>query len=191
MHVDDFPSVLLAAQSGAAWALTRLYDAHKRPVTAYVRWQGIRDADDLASEVFLDVFRGLPRFEGDEAGFRAWVFTIARRRVVDVRRRASRRVRTVGPPAFDPVGGDVEVEALERLGGDEVASVLAGLSDDARTVLLLRFVADLSLEQTAEAMGRTVASVKALQHRALAALKRRLERTPESSPRSPAIWEAR
>ena len=175
--LPSFPAVLAAARAGEPWACTRLYEDLKRPVLTYVRLRGARDPDDVTSEVFLGVFRGLAAFSGDAAGFRAWVFTIARRRVVDDRRARGRRPREVPlhDTAVDPVGGDVEDDALRWLGDDRVAAMLTALTPSQREVVLLRVVADLPLDHVASVTGRSVGAVKVTQHRALRALRRSLE----------------
>lgn len=175
----SFEDLLRAARSGEGWAFARLYEDLKRPVVGFLRLRGARDPDDLTSEVFLQVFRDLSRFEGDEAGFHAWVFTIARRRLLDEHRRRSRRVpETRLPQGMDPVGGDAEEEAMARTSSADALALLDRLTDEQREVVLLRIVADLSLEQTAIATGRTVNAVKQLQHRALAALRSAVDVRP-------------
>jgi RNA polymerase sigma factor (sigma-70 family) len=176
-----FPDVLAAAQAGAAWAFEVLYRDLAPAVTAYLRLHGAAEPDDLASETFLGVFTGLARFSGDEDALRAWVFTIAHRRLVDDWRARSRRPRLAdeaGDLGTLP-GGDVEDDVLLRVGAAEVHRVCAGLPDDQRAVLLLRILADLTVEQVAAAMGRSVGSVKALQRRGLRALRAELEISPE------------
>lgn len=183
---------LAAAKAGEAWGCARLYEELKRPVTAYVRMRGAADPDDVTSETFLGVFRDLHAFEGDADQFRAWVFTIAHRRVLDDHRRRSRRpVLTCAPRDLDPAGGDVEAEALAALGAERAAELLAVLTPDQREVVLLRIVADLSLEHVAEVTGRTVNAVKALQHRALNALRRAMTEQPVTRRDPAAIPGAR
>jgi RNA polymerase sigma-70 factor (ECF subfamily) len=87
----QFEAVLDAVRLGRPWAFDRIYRALAPVVAAYLDAQGSPEPDDLTSEVFLGVFRNIGRFDGDEAGFRAWVFTIAHRRLIDERRRLSRR----------------------------------------------------------------------------------------------------
>lgn len=174
---DGFPEVLAAAQAGAAWALTNVFETLAPAVAGYLRAQRVDDADDLTSEVFLRVFANIRRFGGAEAAFRSWVFTIAHNRLVDQQRQRSRRPTVV--PMDDgqvsgTAGGDTEDEALVRLGERRVRELLAGLPDDQRAVLLLRVVADLTVEQVAAALGKTPGAVKALQRRALVRLRRQL-----------------
>jgi RNA polymerase sigma factor (sigma-70 family) len=180
-----FDDVLAAARAGAAWAFETLYRDLSPVVTGYLRLHGAAEPDDLASETFLGVFTGLAGFRGDEDALRAWVFTIAHRRLVDDWRRRSRR-----PQAADDdrdlagyVGGDVEDDAFARLDAESVHRICGLLPDDQRAVVLLRVLGDLTVEQAAQVMGRSVASVKALQRRGLRTLRADLERVgPAANP---------
>src|SRR3954470_22954958 len=114
--MDAFEDVLGAARAGAEWAWERIYAELSPRVAGYLRALGAGDPEDLVGEVFLQVVRGLDGFEGDEAAFRTWVFTIAHRRLVDDLRR--RRRRPPGPSLEDvpePAGGDVRDEAVAGL----------------------------------------------------------------------------
>lgn len=169
---------MAAASVGAPWAFEQLWQELAPVVAGYLRVQGAAEPDDLTSDVFLNVFRHLAAFRGGEVEFRSWVFTIAHHRLVDERRRCSRRPpqAEMSDPALSQVsGGDVEVDALRRLSEERVRRLCAALAPDQRDVLLLRMVADMNLEQTAQALGKSIGSVKALQHRALAALRRQLD----------------
>lgn len=187
-----FDVVLAAARAGAAWAVQRLYEDHLAPVASYVRLRGAPDPDDVVSETFLQVFRDLGTFQGDADAFRTWVLTIAHRRVLDDWRRRSRRPREEPiPDGMDPWGGDVEDDVLRRDQFGRVRRILGDLSDAHREVVLLRVVAELSLEETAVVMGRSVGAVKSLQHRAVSALRESINARHETSTTSPAITEER
>jgi RNA polymerase sigma factor (sigma-70 family) len=153
-------------------------------VTGYLRLHGAAEPDDLASETFIGVFTGLAGFSGDEAGLRAWVFTIAHRRLVDDWRRRSRRPQLADEhdDGAAHVGGDVEDDALTRIGADAVHRLCGELPADQRSVLLLRILADLTVEQVAAVLGKSVPSVKALQRRGLRTLRDRLERENRPEP---------
>lgn len=174
---EAFPEILDAARRGAPYAFDRLYTELAPAVAGYLRVQRATEPEDLTSEVFLGVFRSLATFDGTEQQFRSWVFTIAHRRLLDERRRLSRQpqVANAEPETTRPAG-DVEREALEALGEQWVIALCGRLSADQRTVLLLRVVADLTVEETARVTGKSVGAVKALQRRALAALRRKLAR---------------
>jgi RNA polymerase sigma-70 factor (ECF subfamily) len=179
---EPFDSVLAAARTGAAWAFERLWESLAPSVAGYLRLQGALEPDDVTSEVFLSVFTSLESFQGDEDRFRSWVFTIAHRRLVDDWRRRGRRPAIVDGDhqaetgTVEAAGGNVEDEALRRLSEQRVRRMCDLLAPDQRDVLLLRMVAGMSLDQTAEALGKTTIAVKALQHRGVAALRRHLER---------------
>ena len=175
MFGESFDALLAAAQAGAGWAFTRLYEGLAPAVAGYLAVQGAAEPDDLTSEVFQRAFTRIASFSGDEARFRSWVFTIAHNLlVVDRRRRARRPVEAL--VEREVAGGDVEDDALRRLSEQRVRRLCDLLVPDQRDVLLLRLVAGMTLEETATALGKSTGAVKALQHRAAAALRRHLER---------------
>jgi RNA polymerase sigma factor (sigma-70 family) len=146
----------------------------------------------VVGEVFVELVRSLHRFEGDESGFRSWVFTIAHRRLTDARRAAGRRPVAPVPddqlePALPTLDG---VELVhERLSTEEVVALLDRLGDDQREVLVLRLVAGLRTSEVAEVTGRSPEAVKGLAKRGLARLRTLLgvqsadgEGTPDDPP---------
>lgn len=176
---DSFDAVLEAARSGAGWAYERLFVWLAKPVAAYLRGSGVEDPDGSANDVMLRAFTSIERFRGDEDRFRSWVFTIAHHLVVDERRRMARRPRSspiesAGAEPGEPEAA-AEAHALVTLGDERVRELLAGLAPDQRDVVVLRVVADLSIEATAAALGKRPGAVKALQHRAMRNLRSRLE----------------
>ena len=140
--------------------------------------QGAAEPEDLTSDVFFGVFTGIDSFEGSETQFRSWVFTIAHRRLVDERRRlARRRWSPAGDLAdLELTGGDVESDAFDVLGSQRVVEWCAGLSADQRDVLVLRVVGDMTVDQVAAIVDKSPGAVKALQRRALSALRQQLEK---------------
>jgi RNA polymerase sigma-70 factor (ECF subfamily) len=175
--LPGFDEVLAAARNGSGPAFETLYRDLVRPVAAYLRTRGAQDVEDLTNEVFLQVFTGLRRFRGSEPQFRSWVFTIAHRRAVDDWRRRAREsvVEPVAEVDGSPVGSAEDV-ALTGLGEEQVLAVLGRLTDEQRDVLTLRVVADLTVEQVAEVLGKNTGAVKALQRRGLAAVRRVISR---------------
>jgi RNA polymerase sigma-70 factor (ECF subfamily) len=182
---DNFERLLDSARSGEEAAWTSLYRELAPQVRGYLRARGAMEPDDLLAEVFLQVVRDLGSFSGGRKEFCAWVFTIAHHRLLDDVRRARRRPSEPAPEEvledhLPPM--DAEEEALRSLATDRVQALVARLSMDQRTVLLLRIVGDLSIEQVARVSGKTPGAVKALQRRGLAAVKRLIsdrEMSPE------------
>jgi RNA polymerase sigma-70 factor (ECF subfamily) len=165
--VHAFDSVLAAARAGADWAWERIYADLSGPVVGYLRAHGAADPDDLSGEVFLQVVRDLHRFRGDERDFRAWVFTIAHRRLQDERRRRGRKPTVPMPEGHEIVGGDVADDAITSLDRGQVLDLLGDLPPDQRSVLLLRILGDMTIEEIAAAIGKRPGAVKALQRRGL------------------------
>lgn len=130
-------------------------------------------------EVFLRVARDLKGFNGDESGFRSWVFMITHHRLVDERRLLNRRQDE--PASLEDLedrrGGDVEREAMAAISAGEVRRIIEGLASDQRDVLLLRILAGLTVEEVARIVGKRPTAVKALQRRGLAAIRRKIERS--------------
>lgn len=182
-----FASVLAAAQTGARWACTQLWVEYSPVVAAFLRARGSREPDDLTSEVFLAVFDSLRDFRGDRAAFRSFVFSIAYRRLVDEFRMRARRGDTAPlTDSDDPRRASSAEEVAEaRLGDRAALALLDALSPDQRDVMVLRIVADLTVEQVAEVLDKRVGAVKALQRRAIENLRKKVgaTRTPASPSR--------
>jgi RNA polymerase sigma-70 factor (ECF subfamily) len=174
----DFDGTVEAARQGSRSALSALYEDLHPNVLAYLRVRNRSEAEDIASEVWVSVAAGLARFEGDESGFRGWVFTIARRRLIDARRRTSRRATdlVLREPLTELASEvDPEGEVVARLEYEEALTVLAALPKDQEDVVLLRVVAGLSVEEVGQALGKRPGTVRVLQHRALKRLARDLQ----------------
>ena len=171
--LDD---LVLDARAGSGAAFTDLWWRLSPVVAGYVRGRGVRDAEDVTSEVFLAAFRGLPGFEGDGAAFRRWLFTIAHHRAVDAVRHQARTAGDV-PLETEPldsragVARSAETEALGRLASQAALRLVHGLPADQRDVLLLRVVADLSVAEVAAVLERSADAVRQLHRRALARLR--------------------
>lgn len=164
-----------AAQRGDPGAFEALYDAYVARVLGYVRGLGVDEPEDTVSEVFVSVVRSLPTFRGDEADFRRWLFTIAHRRAVDSHRRRSRRKEQPTDPSTLPdlaSPDDTTADVAAQLSSTPASEALAQLTPDQREVILLRVVADLSVADAAEVLGKQPGAIKTLQRRALASLRR-------------------
>jgi RNA polymerase sigma-70 factor, ECF subfamily len=177
----DFATLLTAAVQGEQRALAHIYRAYQPRLLRYLTAQEPRMADDLAAEVWLAVARGLGRFEGDEAGFRGWIFTIARHRVIEHRRRRVRHRTEPMPhdrldgPVERGIGGDPAWLVIEQLGVRETVELLVtGLPGDQAEAVLLRVLGGFDVAEVARIMGRSPGSVRVLCHRALKRLAARM-----------------
>lgn len=170
-RAGSFDDVLPAAQAGGEWALAVLYQRHDGAIRRYLRARAGDDGDDIASQTWLDAARNLSAFSGDEDAFRGWLFTIARRRLIDHGRRRSRRREVL---AEDEVLAGLEADddpattTAEQLAGDDAARRIVELLPAAQAeVVLLRVVAGLDVAEVAEITGQRPGTVRVMQHRAL------------------------
>jgi RNA polymerase sigma-70 factor (ECF subfamily) len=130
--------------------------------------------------VWVGVFRNIGTFSGTEAQFRSWVFVVAHRRVQDERRRLGRRPEPSpidGEDQIEPAGAwadPADDEAVSRVAADQLRVTCRRLAPDQRDVVLLRTLADLTVEQTATVLGKSEGAVKALQRRGFSRLRQLL-----------------
>ncbi len=169
--IEDFQRVLEEARAGSERAAAVIFDAHQAPLLRYLRWQEPSAVDDLAGETWLAVAERLGKFEGGEDALRAWLFSVARRRIAEYRRRgARRRTRPVAPEdlAGVPGGPDPSELVVETLSAQQAINhVAASLNPDQAEVVVLRIVAGLSVEEIAHVLGKRPGTVRVIQHRAL------------------------
>ncbi|HET7312473.1 MAG TPA: sigma-70 family RNA polymerase sigma factor [Mycobacteriales bacterium] len=165
------------ARAGDADAFTEIWQLYSPAVAGYFRAHGVAEPDDLTSEVFLGVFAKIRGFRGGSDELRTFVFSVAHHRWVDETRRRARRGHAdeydvQSDPRSVP---SAEAEAIASLEAQRARALVEALPPDQREVMLLRFFGDLTIEQTASAVGKRTEAVKALQHRALARLRKILE----------------
>jgi RNA polymerase sigma-70 factor (ECF subfamily) len=173
----EIPTVLKAATHGDEEAFGRLWRDLQPRLLRYFIVAAPAAAEDLASETWLAVVRGLDRFKGNEPAFRAWMFTIARHEVLDWRRRAARR-----PTEDVPVTGltglaapdDPAAAAMEGLSTRAALAVVATLPADQAEAVVLRVVAGLDVDRVAAIMDKRPGTVRVLTHRGLRRLAERL-----------------
>jgi RNA polymerase sigma-70 factor, ECF subfamily len=166
----DFDRRLAAAQAGDEISFTELFRSVQPSLLRYLSTVGGELADDVAAETWLSVARGLARFRGDEASWKAWVFTIARARLVDARRRAARTPTPVdtdvvldGCVATDDVAGTVE----DMFSTEAALALIGQLPEQQAEVILLRYLGGLDVTQTARALGKRPGAVRVASHRGL------------------------
>jgi RNA polymerase sigma-70 factor (ECF subfamily) len=132
------------------------------------------DAEDLAQETFLDLFRAAGRYR-DGGTFKALLFTLARRRLIDSYRRRSRRPLQL----VDPTDHFMQTQSADTDHRPEIEEAfhraLATLPDKQRDAILLRQQQELAYEEIAEAMGGSVSAVKTWIHRARQHLREELK----------------
>ena len=186
--MQETEALVRAAQEGNPAAFGQVYEAYYLRVYRYAaaRVGHGAEAEDLTQEVFLKALNSLDRFKFTGPPFAAWLFRIAHNLIIDRARHAkAASAATSGPPSpLDealavPGQENVEKQALQSLDMEALRVALDRVTKLQRQVVELRFIAGLSLAETAGVMGRKENAVKALQHSALGALRRIL--APQAS----------
>ncbi len=178
MSIDDetIDRLVAAAQGGDPDAFGALFDRYYVPVYRFVAARVGRpsDAEDLAQHVFVKALEALPRYEARGVPFGGWLFRLARNVVIDhIRtRREHATLDVVAEQTTDEAGPDDLAVLRQEM--DSVAHALRRLTPEQREAVELRFFAGLSAKEAAAAMGRQEGTVRGLQFRAIAALRRDL-----------------
>jgi RNA polymerase sigma-70 factor (ECF subfamily) len=178
LTLDDHAIERLVAEArdGDSGAFARLFDEYHEAVYRYIASRVRRpvDAEDLTQTVFVKVLEALPRYESRGVPFGGWLFRLARNTVIDHARtrREHADLASVGERHDDDASPDEIAVMRQRL--DQVATALESLTDDQRDAIALRYFAGLSAREAAVAMGKQEGTVRGLQFRAIAALRRQL-----------------
>ena len=180
MATAEFAEVLQAARRGSHQAIAVLWrELHPR-LLRFLRGLEPVAAEDVEAETWFVAARDLADFDGNEKQFRAWMFTIARNRLIDWRRHEARRPRTAVTPEImnRPADDDPAATALDAVGTEAaVALVRACLPRDQAEVILLRVVGGLGVGEVAAIVGKRPGTVRVLQHRGLGRLAERFTRS--------------
>ena len=174
-----FRTTLAAAQNGDEAAFTRLFRDIQPALLRYLRVLAPEAAEDVASETWLRVVNHLTGFAGDEDAFRAWLFTIARRQVIDWQRSRARRPTVPLPDSEDKIrltAPDAADLALERISTESALALVSALPAEQAEIIMLRVVAGLDTVDVARIVGKTPGAVRVAAHRGLRRLAARLER---------------
>ena len=178
MTLDDaaLERLVEAARGGDSEAFGQLFDHFHGPLYRFIvsRVQRPADAEDLTQVVFVKVLEALPRYESRGVPFGGWLFRLARNTVIDFVR--TRHEHAELDAVVEQAGTEAAPDdlAVTREGIDAVGAALAALTGGQREAIALRFFAGLSAREAAEAMGKQEGTIRGLQFRAIAALRREL-----------------
>ncbi|MCD4685555.1 MAG: sigma-70 family RNA polymerase sigma factor [Anaerolineae bacterium] len=173
--LEDEDRLLAQARRGSRAAVETIYETYFDAVYQFIRWR-VDDplvAEDLTSDVFIRFLNALQSPNAPRQSLRGWLFRVARNVLYD---HAHQPVRTTELDDLLPAPPDMdtEVQVLRALDAEQVRAALQGLAPDQQEVLVLRFGQMMSLQETAESMGRSVSAIKSLQFRAVNTLRREL-----------------
>lgn len=159
--------LIARAKAADPQALAAIYEHYAPGIFryAYYRVGDVETAHDIQSDVFLRMLEGIERYEDRGWSIGSWLYRIAHARTIDSLRRRNRHPQTT-LDEWDAVaeGPDENLDGMLLKGS--LRRAMDQLCEAQRRVLLLRHVYGLSLEETARQLGRSVGSIKALQHRA-------------------------
>lgn len=178
---DDEAHLIRQAQSGDGEACAALYARHYDAVYRYCYYR-VCDAilaEDLASEVFVRMVEKLDTFRPRGRPLLCWLYTIARHLIADLHRQKRRATHLALEEAEAFTANEehvLERDVDRQLDSECLARALGRLTEEQRQVILLKFIENGTNAQVARLMSKTEGAIKALQHRALAALRRTLER---------------
>jgi RNA polymerase sigma-70 factor (ECF subfamily) len=167
------------AQRGDEDAFRMLYRAVQPGLCRYLRVLVGQDAEDVASEAWLQIARDLTSFKGDADGFRGWTATIARHRALDHLRQRRRRPIAEAPIdwlAEQPAREDTAEAAIEAVTTDAALALIATLPRDQAEAVVLRVVVGLDAKAAAAVLGKRPGAVRTAAHRGLRTLADRLGR---------------
>ena len=174
------------AQQGDAEAFRLLYRDIQPRLLRYLGALAGQDAEDIASETWLQVTRDLPGFCGTYDGFRGWVATIARHRALDHLRRVTRRPPALALPAEDlaawPAADDTAQGAIDAVATGHAIALIATLPPDQAEAVLLRTVLGLDAATAGHVLGKRAGAVRTAAHRGLKTLHKKLARAKEPPP---------
>jgi RNA polymerase sigma-70 factor (ECF subfamily) len=178
MTIDDaaIERFVAEARSGDEWAFGMIFSHYHEPVYRFIASRVHRpsDAEDLTQLVFVKALEALPRYESRGVPFGGWLFRLARNTVIDfVRTRHDHAELDVLVERAHGDAGPDEI-AMIRQELDAVRRALETLTDEQREAVALRFFAGLSAREAAEAMGKQEGTIRGLQFRAIAALRRQM-----------------
>lgn len=175
-QVHDEKGLIRRAQKNDPEAFAELYEEHFDKIYRYVFLRvGIRaESEDITQQVFLKALQSIASYKWRGAPFSAWLFRIAHNQVIDYHRKVSKvQTTTLEVPvaAADPDPAEI---AEKEIHIEQVRDAMNGLTQLQQEVISLRFAGEFSTKETARIMGRSEGAVKALQHSALAALRKML-----------------
>jgi RNA polymerase sigma-70 factor (ECF subfamily) len=155
-------------------AIHRLYETYYPKIYNYAFMQmgDVQAAEDLASDVMLKMIEAIGTYKFQGLPFGAWVFRIARNRIIDLHRRRKRRGEVDLSETISTALANPQVLAERALERGQIQVALKHLTPEQRQVIVLKFIEGFDNRSVGKIMGRSEGAIKSLQHRALGALRR-------------------
>lgn len=175
MQNRDDHELVAQAQNGHTWAVGALYDRHHEAIFRFV-WARVGSravAEDLTGDIFVRMVTSLPGYQAGDTPFRAWLYRIARNRIIDhLRQSAVQPDVALHESAHAHTEKEELMHAVDfQLSVESVRTALEQINPAERDVVTLRFLIGLSLQEVADTLDKSVGAVKTLQHRGLRSLR--------------------
>ena len=172
--MQDEESLVRRAQQHDQTALTQIYEENFDRIYRYIVFKiGERtEAEDMTQQVFLSAFKSISSYKWKGVPFSAWLFRIAHNRIVDFLRKKAKRLTVPLDESLASGGSNPGLEAERNLEIAGLVSAARRLTDAQQEVISLRFAGGLPIAEVARIMGKSQGAIKALQHSAVAALRR-------------------
>jgi RNA polymerase sigma-70 factor (ECF subfamily) len=176
MDDETLDRLVTEAQAGNAAAFGQIFDLYAVPIHRFIASRVNRpsDAEDLTQLVFVKALEALPRYEARGIPFGGWLFRLARNAIIDQARTRRDHLSLVTAMTRETEEAGPEAVATLREDVERVAAAMKDLTEDQREVIELRFFAGLTVLEAAEAMDRQEGTIRGLQFRAIASLRRSL-----------------
>jgi len=178
----DLSEQIKKAQNGDSQAFSRIYDAYSGKLFRYIRLKisSRQHAEDILQEVFVKIWRGLPNYDQEKGTFNAWVYRVAANALNDFLRKIYRAPETLEmSEEFESSKAPWQQDATDmgkvldaELSLKQLGSLMSGIPEVYQKVIEYRFIQDLTVEETAELLGKTNLAVRLIQHRAINKLKK-------------------
>jgi RNA polymerase sigma-70 factor, ECF subfamily len=174
--VQNEESLIRRAQQRDQVALTQLYEENFDRIYRYIVLKiGDRtEAEDMTQQVFLNAIQSISSYKSKGMPFSSWLYRIAHNQVVDHLRKKARRITVPLNESLPASGGDPRHEVEQKIEIEEIVVAAKSLTPAQQEVISLRFAGQLSVAECAKTMGKSEGAVKALQHSAIAALRKAL-----------------
>ena len=177
-ETDELTAAVEGAQRGDSECFRLLYREVQPKLLRYLSFLVDSDAEDIASETWLQATRDLHKFHGNFDNFRGWITTIARHRAMDHLRKNSRQPPAVPMPveefSFFAAADDTEARAIESITTDDAVKMISSLPRDQAEAVLLRAVVGMDAKTAAAVVGKRAGAIRTAAYRGLKTLAKKL-----------------
>jgi RNA polymerase sigma-70 factor (ECF subfamily) len=173
-QLQDELSLVQRAQKQDPQAFAHLYEAYFDKIYRYIvlKIRNEMEAEDMTQQVFMKALQSISSYKCQGVPFSSWLYRIAHNQTIDFYRKNSKATVSIEDIPFVASADDPQRMVEQKFAAEELKEALKSLTQAQQEVLSLRFTGDLSIAECAEIMGKSQGAIKALQHSAVAALRK-------------------